>query len=155
MSVEAEARKILTSVRALVADHRVIRGVGYVDEGGLPTLKSAPLCNGYQACAIGALYLSAGVKPKRDNWSGLFLPGTDNSNRYVARHGSPALKLAYAALNAAAVRQMRRDVSLYVEDGSDGQFVSAIERYFELDRPSTETMLKVVESARRSIKVAA
>lgn len=155
MSVEAEAKQILTSVRAMVADHRVTRGVGYVSEGFHETLKRAPRCNGYEACAIGALYLSAGVRTKREPWTGVYLPGTDNSHRYVARHGSPALKLAYAALNDAAVRAMRRIGSEYVEDGSGGGFVSAIERYFELVRPETEQMLKVVESARRSIKVPA
>lgn len=155
MSVEAEARAILSSVRAMVADHRVTRGVGYVDEGGLPTLKRAPLCNGFQACAIGALYLSAGVKTKRDSWGSIILPGTDNSHRYVGRHRNRALRLAYAALNEAAVRAMTRIGSDYIEDGSGGGFVSAIERYFELERPSDEDMLKCVDSARRSIKVPA
>lgn len=152
MSVEAEAKQILTRVRAMVADHRVTRGVGYICEASLPTLKAAPMCNGFEACAIGALYLSAGVKPRRNGkWLGVRLPGTDRTDAYVARHGSPALKLAYAALNDAATRAMKRIDSPFAERDED----SAIERYFECVRPTTEQMLKCVESARRSIKVPA
>ena len=158
--VRLKARQILTSVAAMVRDHRLVRGM-YVQKGdNLPTLPAAPLCNGYEACAIGALYMSAGVKPRmiQDFWGGgeyLGLPGVDSTDAYVARSRNAALKVAYAALNAAAERELaRRKGEWDPEDREYSGFDSAVEFLFEETLIDDAGMLKVVNRARASLRPA-
>lgn len=82
--VQAKARTILSSMAAMAKDERLEKGI-YIMDDELSTLKKAPLCNGYRACAIGSLYLSAGIKPKKYG----ALPGTLRTDSYVARVTDP------------------------------------------------------------------
>jgi hypothetical protein len=85
----------------------------------------------------------------------LGLPGTDNTDAYVKRHKSEALKVAYAALNAAAERELaRREDEFDAEDREFSTFDSAVEFLFEDTDIDDEGMLAVVNRARTSLKPA-
>lgn len=126
-AVQITALRALEGMAEVVRNEMLAQG-RYVRHLTRPDLAaSGAICGGHQACAIGALWMGAGIKPRRDVWGEWMLEGADDSsNRDVFLEDRPGLRLAYNALNDAADR--------YVHDhdlSPTASFSSSMERLFE------------------------
>jgi hypothetical protein len=135
----ATADQILDNMEYLVERERLVRG-SYIDQEVDPE-RSGALCQGHKACAIGSLWLAAGV-PVRPLVTALgrttyMLPGTDEWERDEFVEDKPGLKLAYTALNdAAEVFADEHGIGLDLLREDSG-FEDAIEALFEGTTPET------------------
>ena len=72
--------------------------------------RQGAVCGGHQACAVGALWLGAGVEIRQDEYGdGYYLPGAWPSQRTAFLASRPALTLAYVALNHVCDEYARSD----------------------------------------------
>lgn len=143
-----QAIKALEGMRTIVHHEMLMRGAYVDNEISNPRLKGA-ICGGRKHCAIGSLWVGAGVKPQILP-HGIDLPGTGSEERdefLRPRHG---LRLAYDKLNEAA-RGFAKDNMIKLRGG---EFDADIEQLFEGHYGSTLTkrdMLKIISAAKRKV----
>lgn len=147
-----QALKALDGMREIVNNEMLIHGQ-YVTEDVINPTMADSLCGGRQYCAIGALWVGAGVKVER-RYGGVALPGAMywQRSRFVA--GRPALAAALDHLDAAAERYAKRHGITVDEEAAIGE--SSLEDLFEdgsvpVGRPE---LLKIIASAKRKIAAA-
>ncbi len=94
-----EALAILDRFQQIVGNEALVRGA-YVTPVVAPS-RINKVCGGRNACAIGSLWLAAGVAPvfKYSTWE---LPGTLTGRAEFLENQPAALRLAYGVLNEAA-----------------------------------------------------
>lgn len=119
-------------------------------------VESGAVCRGHQACAIGSLWLAAGVEPVRARYpfsavTDLALPGVDANTMPAFLADKPALRAAFDALNAEA-EELAAELDLELCYGNDG-WSGALESLFE-DHPDAadrDTMLGIIRRAARRL----
>lgn len=152
-----KALGILENMRT-IASADMMRRVGYISEDVIDKSRVNAVCRGHQACAVGSLWLAAGVEPQwspRGPWDSVKLPGVDDGEqRERFLRNRPALRTAYKALNESAAVAMSNGSISPASEYSD-----PLEQLFESDDPKLDngvrrtTMLKVIAGAKRRIKV--
>lgn len=105
-NVKQRALDALDGMGQIVFNEMVVRGEYVSDE--IDETKVASICGGHKYCAVGALYAGYGIKPQRanhpfDSEDYYLLSGVDEHERASFMQDKPALKLAYSALNDAAI----------------------------------------------------
>lgn len=170
--VRQEALDALSGMNSVVRNDMLVRGeylTDFVVDDGLA--KKGAVCNGHQACAVGSLWLGAGVKLKGSAEYGRYLPGVDSGytrTKFLSR--KPGLKLAYDAMNEACDRYCERNgIDLDGREAPDGEIqvmtpeVGSMERLFEATYvdPAAEDdvplldlaeLPKIIKSAREAIR---
>jgi hypothetical protein len=124
--------------------------------------KKGAICGGHKACAVGSLYLAAGVRRERRElaWS---LPGAYPHERPYFMASRPALRVAYEALNAAAERYCGRhgiDLDNYTRYDAMTNEAGMLERLFEATYVGTDDVVidaavelpKIINSAKRALR---
>lgn len=106
-------RQIIERMEEIVRNEMLDYGYYVSDEIERPDLAEiGAVCGGRRACAVGSLYLAAGIKPivrEYDDEPIARLPGTDPSERLMFMMTRPALRTAYEALNDAANEYIDRE----------------------------------------------
>jgi hypothetical protein len=159
-ATRAEALKILDGVEEM-AKAEMIAARAYVTlVWDRERAEAGAICGGRKACAVGSLWLAAGVKVRMDER----LPGVEAGQpRRSFLRRRPALRLAYEALNTAAERRAHR-----LEEGERVEFAfdaprygaaeALLERTSYLDDPDGELdkrkYISLVRSARRIVEAA-
>lgn len=144
------ALNALDGMAQIVNNDMLVRGA-YVSDDFDPKMSDS-ICGGHKYCALGALWVGAGISPEKTQWGGFAMPCLDDDYQYLedfVRYRHP-LRVAYEALNTAAsdfADKHGLHFSEYVWD-------SALEGVFESNssqfgRPE---ILEVIESAREIIK---
>lgn len=155
--VKDEALEILRQMGYLARKDKIKR-VGYINEadfGNAEPVKEVPLCNGFNMCAIGSLWISAGVKPRKDKWGDWGLPGADEDTRSSFINRRPPLKLAYIYLNRVAREYMEKEIPEFEPNDC---FDAEIEALFESDSSDRDKIVngelldKLIKRARGRIK---
>jgi hypothetical protein len=151
-----KAIQALDGMREIVRHEMLTTGTYIEEEISNPRLaKSGAICGGHKHCAIGSLWVGAGIKPvKQDTCN--FLPGADEVSRPNFLKHRPGLKLAYNALNEAASDFMENKE---IWPGPARTFDAAIERLFEGCWDDGETLTKrdllgIIAAAKRKVKAA-
>jgi hypothetical protein len=149
-----KAIQALDGMREIVRHEMLTTGTYIEEEISNPRLaKSGAICGGHKHCAIGSLWVGAGIKPvKQDDC--IFLPGADVPSRRDFLKHRPGLKLAYNALNEAASDFMENK-----EICPASTFDAAIERLFEGCWDDGEALTKrdllgIIAAAKRKVKAA-
>lgn len=130
----ATADQILDNMEFLVERERLVRG-SYLEQKLDPELSGA-LCQGHRACAIGSLWLSAGVPVEvitnSDSTAlGYYLPATDDYEREEFLNDKPGLNRALDALNKATEEfAVDHDINL-TRIMEDSGYQDPIEALFE------------------------
>lgn len=145
-----------------IARAEMMQQVGYIDPNVNPH-RRASACQGHQACAIGSLWLAAGIRPRR-NWGSSYLPGTPQAERGDFIRNRPVLKHALNFLNEAASEYMERHAiegnpilnrdaieSLFESEWFEYQYDNSADTY----KARRAAMLKVISAAKRKVKAAA
>ena len=149
-STKEGALRALDGMREVVRREMLTQGT-YVSEEGLNPRLAGAICGGRRHCAIGSLWVGAGVK-HRVVKGAVTLPGVGEEDRprFLRRH--PALKLAYDALNRVAQRWTdEHEVDL------DGAFHAPIEDLFESQWGYVLTkrdLLRIISNAKRIVRAA-
>jgi hypothetical protein len=167
-AVHEEAREVLARMATIVKNEMLVHNEYVTDRVERPDLaETGAVCGGRRACAVGALYLAAGVRPRRMEY-GASLPGVLPENRRAFLRRRPALKLAYDELNAAAGRYAARNG---IEHGEGREFAygdsGLLEQLFEHGLPEKwnpnrkwhesatpaerKALLSVIRGARRAL----
>lgn len=110
-TVAASARRIVERAAEMIdVEVDLVRG-SYYNE-------SPSYCGGRRVCAIGALWLAAGIQPSYITSGCWEVPGTGDSSNRRDRFldDRPALRLAYDAVNAAARAHYDDTPDLHVYD---------------------------------------
>lgn len=157
--------KILAALDGMaeIARAEMMRQVGYLEMNVKPSRKDS-ICGGHQACAIGSLWLAAGIRIRRTSGY-IELPGASPGARSRFVQNRPVLRHSLAFLNEAAVEYMARHNVV----GHDVLDYDAVESLFESpwfdNHAATEddetgykarrrAMLSVIASAKRKVKAA-
>lgn len=155
-TTRARALDALTNMATIIKRERLVRGQYITPEQDGDT---TAICTGRRACLIGSLWLGAGVRPKRDYWETIALPGVDPDARASFLRHRPGLRLAYDALNRAAERKLpelspsrrRRTLSWHGSNPKLGD--SLAEALFEATRAlNRDEALKLVNAAKRIVR---
>lgn len=99
--IEEQALKNLDNMQEIVEGEMLIRGSYISPKIQVPEREGA-ICGGRRACALGSLYLAAGIDPVLDDLGYSDLDNTAPSERYLEFQERPYLGLAYDAMNKAA-----------------------------------------------------
>lgn len=155
--VRDEALAILDRMQTMV-DNEMVAHVGYIGEDIVrPDLKKADaICGGRNACAVGSLWLAAGVRLRKNkDWGDVELPGVDHERRSAYLKRKPALRYAYDALNAAAQTYIDSDESLGSLRCAPGALEDLFENWFRRGRSIDPSELThVIAAARAAIEAA-
>lgn len=163
------ADQILANMRE-IAENDMIQRVGYYDDLiARPDLaESGAICGGHQACAVGSLYIAAGVMPKQNGWFDVvhnrYHQGNVNPmerKAFMIEHELLSLSEAYRALNDAAREYISREgLYEYVQWESwvgagamEALFESRDYRNDELDKRLIEPdqLLPIIDRAREIV----
>lgn len=142
------AKDILRRFAKIVSADRLVHSI-YVDDGG-DTTRSNALCGGHRACAIGSLWIAAGIKPERDDEFTYILPTAHPGNRYAAFAQVPGLEEAYYALNAAAADYMASE-DLDPTDTACGCYEGELEVLFESHGADANTLVRIAHAATKEL----
>jgi hypothetical protein len=159
-TVKQGALDALDGMQQIVEREMVTKGTYVTSYIVVPELKDS-LCGGRKYCALGALWVGAGIAPvtiaEPDSEIGydlhIRLPGITSNEREDFLATEPALQRAYNTLNQAAVD--------YVEDnGTDSEeidrdtWTSELEALFESDYAyvGRDGLLEIIQSARQIIE---
>lgn len=120
--------------------------VGYLSDE-VDERRSRAVCRGHKACAIGSLWLAAGVRLDEGR-----LPGVDESEREEFVRSRPKLRVALRALNEAAEEYIKRHriSPARFDDPIEALFESRDRRMFHGNR--RRVMLQVIATAKRKVK---
>lgn len=168
------ALKALDEMTEVINNEMLLHGRYVTEAVECPDLAAAgAACGGRRACAVGALFLGAGVKAK-----GLNLPGAFPHERPGFLAHRPGLRLAYDALNKAAAKKHPRLLARVAAESDDYHYdendreisqvklVGALEALFEsgyLDpsedqgtasRVEQRKLLAIIDVARQEIEAA-
>lgn len=163
-TTRAKALKALDGMATIVKAERLERGV-YVSDEVVDPRRAGALCQGRNYCAIGSLWVGAGIRPTIGRWVDLderprvtvSLPGAalTEKGRAEFMRRRPGLRVAYQALNAAADDYIERrniDRQELLEAVGD-DFEASIELLFEGDEDLGRTeLLKIINSAKRKVR---
>lgn len=154
------ALKILDNMEQIVNNEMLIRGA-YVDSDYFNPAMSGSICEGKKYCAIGSLWVSAGIKPEGNRRDGFILPSADQGCRNEVLENNPMLNLAYTSLNETAANYIGANCS---DDWHlDSTFKAPIEMLFEgytivdieEDNPSDivgrPELLEIIATTRRNL----
>lgn len=132
------------------------------------------ICGGRQACLIGSLYISYGIKGRwqSDSWGGKDwgLPGVNPRQRERYLKNKPDLKLAYETLNETALRYIKKNYPYNIDDQDETEpiegwaehlFESILprsdeawddEQAVELYNATRDAVIQVCRNAKRKLK---
>lgn len=157
---QEKALNTLDGVIKIADNEMLIQGDYVTAEIVNPELaKKGAVCGGRKACLVGSTYLAHGVKVWRED-GGLF----ETWRRDDFMRTRPALRLAYEALNEAALRLIKREhrdvIAEWSYDGiglsepSQGWGEYFFERVLENESHNTirEQVTRVARSAKRLIR---
>lgn len=139
---------IIERMQEVVRNDMLIRGVYLDSEIDLEKKEAGAICGGHRVCAIGSLWVGAGIKPTWDRFSGWYLPYV--TSRYIAFGQIPGLGVAYDTLNAVSVEHPMWSsvVTDLEEDDEGGLDYNAMEELFEGTKiPPQELLTTVTEQA--------
>lgn len=101
-AIKKDAIKALDGMEEIVRNERIWAGTYLSEIEDTDLAKSGAICGGRYACAIGSLWLGAGIKPTRSRLGGVSLPGVIEGERDDFMQDKPGLRLAYDCINTAA-----------------------------------------------------
>lgn len=139
---------------ASIARAEMMDRVGYLGDTVKPSRVGAA-CRGRKACAIGSLWLAAGVRFIRYSRMSVQLPGVSQGERWDFVRTRPVLRHSLHFLNEAAAEYIERH-----DIHANPHFDDPIESLFESEDRSLEgparrrVMLKVIASAKRKVRAA-
>jgi hypothetical protein len=158
-----KAAQYLTNMAEIVKADRMVRGTyikGLLDRvtgRQVPDPRRAnAVCRGWRACAIGSLFLGAGVSPRQNEYHGEYdLPGQDDPTEYAQRNDK-ALLVALNALNGVALTWLEdEEIRRQVVRRAATLFEEPIELLFEgafgTRGFGRREMLRVISTAKRRI----
>lgn len=152
-TTRAKALSALDGMREIVRREMLVQGE-YVEQDITSPQLSGAICGGRKHCAVGSLWVGAGVKYEKDYDGWITLPGVASFERpdfLRPRHG---LRVAYDAINRAA--QAFADKNGI--DLEEMDLTAPIEALFEGHCGNDLTksdLLKIISAAKREIKAAA
>jgi hypothetical protein len=135
---------------ATIVKREMTGRVGYVSQYTYDKrlAESGAICGGRKYCAVGSLWVGAGIKPEGHDGT-VNLPGTDEDERDAFLRGRHGLRLAYNALNEAADAYVKRTGAR-----KTALFEAPIEALFEgqANGLNRTELLKVVNDAKRRVR---
>lgn len=141
----------LEGMRQIVRREMLARGNYVEDEISNPRLVGA-LCGGRKHCAVGSLWVGAGVRP-RILFGSLELPGVLQSHRKRFLRRRPGLRVAYVALNAAAAEFAKRR-HLRISDSPHWAPIEALFEGYYGSYLTKRDLLSIIAAAKRKVKAA-
>lgn len=157
---EPMKEKVLSTLDGMaeIARAEMMARVGYVTPAVARPRRRGAVCQGHKACAIGSLWLAAGVKlqPLYRGTGNLVLPGVSQGERGEFIRTRPVLRHSLHFLNQAASEYMDLHDILPSRDLTR----DAIESLFESDdcalygSERRRAMLKVIAAAKRKVRAA-
>ncbi len=151
-----DALAALDGMARIVRRERLIRG-DYVSDDFDPALSGA-VCQGLRYCAVGSLWAGAGIKARcyemNDYEAWFELPGVGQYERSEFLRRRPGLRVAFAALNDAASRFIKRHPDIE----PDWYYDAPVEALFETEgdqKVGRPELLRIIASAKRQLKQAA
>lgn len=148
-----KALAALDNMETIVLAEMLVRGE-YLELQVSHPERSGAICGGRRACAIGSLYIGAGVRISRykvGSFSYAQLPGVNESERKSFMRHRPHLRLAYDALNESAEAYAQRH-SL-VASKEETSFDSPLEGLFECNsKVWVNELTEVIRDARQDIQ---
>lgn len=163
-----QALTALDNMRSIVHNEMLIAG-SYIDDEitNEELAAEGAVCGGRKHCAIGSLWVAAGVRYTKTEWPlygggvrvTLDLPGVTEPEREDFLRHRPALKLAYDCINASAKAYAeKKGLPFRPEDPWLETFDAAVEALFEGNwdegRIDKKDLLKVISGAKRRVKAA-
>lgn len=164
-STKEQALEALTGMATIVKREMLVRG-SYVGDRVVnkKLAEEGAICQGRKYCAVGSLWVGAGIKPKVTSFGYARLPGVFEHERDRFITHRPGLKLAYEKVNEAARDYARKNG---IEDILDrtpkyraGPWEAEIEALFESKsrRPGAKVgrpeLLQIINSAKRKVRAA-
>lgn len=152
--IRDKALDTLTGMSQIVKNEMLIRGEYVTPVRNRKLADEGAICGGRKACAIGSLWIAAGVKVEPQGALGARLPGIYDSQRPGFLRRRPGLRLAYEALNEAAEEYAVEHNKVATIKRS--HFDSPIEALFEsraakIGRPE---LLSLINVAKRKVRAA-
>ena len=158
-----KARKALKRMTEIVKNDMLIKEE-YVtpDVFSEELAKAGAVCQGHKACAIGSLWLGAGVKMQDNGYGEFEMPGVMEGYRErFFDYGHEDVRVAYDALNEAAARFIESNPRVAVS--VDYNYEAEIEALFEGCYDETnhlaedwqigrDEMLEIIKDARSALK---
>lgn len=126
--------------------------VGYLSDDVVDRSRTGAVCRGHKACAVGSLWLAAGVELKRDIYGDWALPGVEEDEREEFVRHRAKLRIALRALNEAATEYIERHGirRAAFDDPVEGLFESHDRRMDGVNR--RRVMLQVIATAKRKVR---
>lgn len=152
-TTRAKALSALEGMREIVRREMLTTGFYVDEEVSNPRLLGA-LCGGRKHCAIGSLWVGAGIKAKIDEKGVFSLPGTPEWDRNEFLRRRPGLRVAYEQINLAA-DDFAEKYGYDLEIPPYRAPVEALfETYYENDL-TKQDLLKIISAAKRKVKALA
>jgi hypothetical protein len=157
-TVKQDALDALDGMQQIVEREMITQGTYVTAYVADPELKDS-ICGGRKYCAIGALWVGAGIAPvfmgktEDDGYAHMKLPGIASNDREDFLANEPALERAYNTLNQVAVDYVNRNhIDSDVIDLI--AWASELESLFESDdaHVGRDGLLEIIQSARQIIE---
>jgi hypothetical protein len=159
MTLVEDPIEVLDRMRSIV-EHEMIQHDVYISQSVVDRELAAQgaVCGGHRVCAIGALYLAAGVGIKQNENGGRWLPGVSPHDRHDFMFNKPTLRLVYDTLNEVALDAANERGILIAWIGNEH---GGLESLFEwgdhvrgrlrVSRMERELLLEVIDEAKRTL----
>ncbi len=148
--MEFTTLQVLSNMRQIVENETLVHSVYISERVDRPDLAEAgAICGGHHACAVGSLYLAAGVEPDIDGYGAASLPDANqyHDDRLLFMADKPALLEAYNTLNLVAGEYLARHNLRFPAWLDNGD----LEHAFEGARLDKAVILDFIAEAERRI----
>lgn len=160
MTLVTDPLQVLDNMRSIVEREMLTHGqyiTSFVVDEELAS--QGAICGGHRACAVGSLWLAAGVKPNKDKWGEHTLPGVAADYRRDFLADKPTLRLVYDTLNEVAqdyITSHNLHISFaWAHAGAlESLFEGGSHRHtYDADEPAIDKsiMLELIDAAKRRI----